>query len=72
MKVEIKTWKEMEAEFGLDDRGNIDCFGVFTVDMEAYLPYDRIISVDADIDPTMAYWEGYAITKNMIKRVVEE
>ena len=45
MRVKIKTWKELEQEFGLDDSGNINSFFRFTTEMENLLPKDRVIDI---------------------------
>jgi len=45
MKVKIKTWEQMEKEFGLYDDGEIDCTFIFSEYMEQALPEDRIIDV---------------------------
>lgn len=31
--VHIKTWEDMENEFGVNGDGNIDCRYLFTIDM---------------------------------------
>jgi len=42
----IKTWKEMEDEFGLDkEEGFIKCENEFVGTMEEELPEDRIIEI---------------------------
>ena len=45
MKVQIKTWEEMEKEFGLTDVGFINCRETFTTNMEKLMPKDRIIEI---------------------------
>ena len=47
-KVRIKTWEEMEKNFGLDEYGDILVTGdyYFTKDMENIIPKDRIIEID--------------------------
>ena len=45
-KVRIKTWRQMQDEFGLDADNAIDCFKKFTTVMESSLPRDRIITLD--------------------------
>jgi len=74
MKVEIKSWEEMKAEFGLDDRGSINTLYGYTQQMEDELPQDRIIEIDSYslwyTETTGNFW-GWSISKDMIKGVVE-
>lgn len=64
-KVRIKTWEEMEKEFGLDEYGDILVTGAyyFIKDMENIIPKDRIIEIDENNG-----WlsELYGISKPMI------
>ena len=46
MKVRIKDWYELEKEFGLDEDGDIRCYGVFVSGMREYC--GKIIEVDTD------------------------
>lgn len=46
MKVRIKTWEEMEKEFGVDNVGDIKCKETFSTYMEELLPKDRIIEIE--------------------------
>jgi hypothetical protein len=41
----IKTWGQMEKEFGLNEYGAIRCTGFFTREMEEDMPPHRIIHV---------------------------
>ena len=43
-KVKIKSWEEMEKEFGLDRSGNIDCNAHFTNSMKKYCGATATIS----------------------------
>ena len=45
MLVRIKTWKQMEKEFGINEEGGIDCFPWFIKGMEFFLPTSRIIKI---------------------------
>jgi len=68
MKVKIKTWSEMEEEFGLFV-GSIDCKCSFTKIMEGQIPEDRIIEISddyawEDIDDPDLPWN---ISEEMIK-----
>lgn len=71
-KVIIKSWEEMEKEFGLNGGGDINCSGFFVKQM-AYLcgkvatiteidDCSSIILLDIDTD-------GWAISTDMIKKV---
>ena len=64
--VKIKTWEQMEKEFGLNLLGNIDCEYVFTSAMEEDMPLDRIIEVINE------NWNGWGISEDMIDSVIEE
>ena len=47
-KVKIKTWEEMEKEFGLGMDGNINCEATFVYSMEKFLDEysrDRIMTI---------------------------
>ena len=46
MIAEIKSWKEMEEEFGLTRAGDINCFPIFLKSMEQRIPEDRLIEVN--------------------------
>jgi hypothetical protein len=46
--VKIKTWDQMEKEFGLTGSGSINCTIVFTEEMEEDLPKNRIIVLEND------------------------
>ena len=77
MLVEIKTWKEMEEEFGLNKYGlSIACYNTYIREMEDEMPEDRIIEVDKNITRSHLYnWVGsslyWSISKVIIKRIVE-
>jgi len=60
-KVIIKSWKQMELEYGLNEDGGIDSFPYFHVAMEEALPESRVIEIDEG-----NYWNGWYISKNMI------
>jgi len=45
MRVRIKTWEEMEEEFGLDYKGNLAVKGYFTREIERHMPRNRIIEI---------------------------
>lgn len=48
-RVQIKSWEEMEEEFGLDCVGNINCNMFFTNNMKKYCGATAIISaIDSD------------------------
>ena len=43
-KVRIRSWEDMESEFGLDEQGNIDCRYLFTREMQYLCGKDFTIS----------------------------
>jgi len=70
MLVKIKTWAQMEKEFGLNKRGQINTSEhVFSRDMELQMPQNRIVKKVA-----FGCWEGsdngigkmFIITDDMI------
>ena len=70
--VKIKTWKDMEAEFGITDdtTGTIDCKAYFIVEMEEELPADRIIEIK---EGKHRYdWNGWEISDDMIEKIIEK
>ena len=71
-RVRIKSWKEMEKEFGLTSLGDIDIPMRWTPKMEEIIPEDRIIEVDVNL-----FWiedENYyfGISNEMIAEYVSE
>ena len=70
MKVRIKTWDEMEKEFGVS-RGSIDCSCFFTREMENDIPKDRIVELhDSVYNNDIKKWDGsdrcFSISEDMI------
>jgi hypothetical protein len=60
MKVRIKTWEEMEKEFGIGlYDGSIKCERTFVTEMESALPDNRIIDVER-IGGSTYSWIDYA------------
>ena len=49
MFVKIKTWDQMEEEFGLDSGGDINCKGGFLTTMEKDVPKNRIIEISKSL-----------------------
>ena len=69
MKVKIKTWEQMEREYGLTSLGDISTPGANFVDtMEEIMPQDRIIEVEKYGDRYK--WKGWVITNDMIEEFV--
>lgn len=64
-KVIIKSWKQMELEYGLNHYGSIDCNDGFTKKMEKEIPESRIIEVD-DRGFWRKYCISYCISEDMI------
>jgi hypothetical protein len=46
--VKIKSWKQMEEEFGMNALGSIACNKDFTTIMNIDLPENRIIKISED------------------------
>ena len=69
-KVRIKTWEEMENEFGIDisDFGynSIPCKRSFTIEMEDTLPGSRCITVNE------GKWLTFNISNDMISEYIAE
>ena len=57
----IKTWRQMEEQYGLSDSGSIDIHPRFTKQMERELPDDRVIEVCGH------KWKYYTIGPEMIE-----
>ena len=70
MKVRIKTWAEMEEEFGLDSFSYIGCRCTFTKEMEKMIPVDRIIQIKKG--KYASEWEGFSISEDMIAEHIGE
>lgn len=64
MLVRIKTWYELEAEFGLNEYGQINIFPVFTRKIDKELPKDRIISIKPRHNCFM--WEGFLLPLTIV------
>lgn len=80
--LEIKSWSEMEKEFGLDVLGSIDCkfaflpemkhlcgkrFVLYDIVFDAYLKEYELIS-DSDYDENHEL-SGWSISRDMVKLV---
>lgn len=72
MRVKIKTWEEMEKEFGLTKFQDIDCRRVFTKNMEKFMPEGRIIDISEHSCDDYFIWlvDGttYDISEDMISK----
>ena len=64
--VKIKTWKQMEEEFGTDLLGDIKTEFFFTKGMEEDMPKNRIIKVYENDN-----WNGWHIDNDMIEETLE-
>ena len=79
MKVKIKSWREMEAEYGIvgrDNKSSIDCEAGFTRKMEDALPKNRIIDIHKlDKYPAYPVWQHkrdiWSISNDMIEKIIE-
>ena len=65
MRVKIKTWKEMEKEFGLNQNDVIATVYPFTRSMEFDMPRDRVINITDD-----NRWSWYRVSNDMIEEVL--
>jgi hypothetical protein len=76
MYVQIKTWDEMEEEFGISDNldmGSIACKYAFNKQMEKQMPANRVIEITPYDDMIDEYnWEEWSISNDMIKEVLSE
>ena len=82
MKVRIKTWEQMEKEFGVDNVGDIKCKETFNTYMEEQLPKDRIIEIEKDENNTLKIFNNvhdwyvddfeWNISDDMIEEIIEE
>jgi hypothetical protein len=77
MKVKIKTWEAMEAQYGLDGPDAINCDCSFLDSMEEDLPSDRVITVTPDqgnyawqIDAHSDH-DTWEISDQMIEEVID-
>lgn len=74
-KVRIKTWAELEKEFGVDNKNYIKCDGYFTPDMECNMPESRVIEVWEKPSGYFTWDLGYdywSISEDMIAEYIEE
>ena len=71
-KVKIKTWAEMEKEYGLTVCGEIDCDAVFTDEMEEQMPANRIVEIDCRYGDIGSWcdWNGWDISEDMVAEVL--
>lgn len=70
-KVRIKSWRDMEDEFGTDISGTIECKNLFTPEMEALIPLDRVIEVDEPPHGEYFRWRGWSISEDMIAEIAQ-
>jgi hypothetical protein len=75
--VQIKTWEDMQKEFGLDFFDDIACAEIFTRAMEEELPSDRLLEVEGDIEGVRPVftWKasrGWSISSDMIEKIWSE
>ena len=75
MIVKIKTWEDMENDFGIDEgTDEINCEAGFLLCMEDALPNDRIIELK--VYPNEKEWNinncEWVISDDMIERIIKE
>lgn len=70
MKVRIREWDVMEMEFGLDEDGDIKCYGGFAKDMRGHC--GKMIEVD-ELFPVRGLFvhNGWVFSDDMYE-IVEE
>jgi len=75
-KIKIRTWEEMEKEYGLNNDGNIDCRYPFTKNMEIKieeLNCDRILTIRTTGIGLYSMKEiEWCLTDDMMKCLVED
>ena len=75
IKAKIKTWENMEREYGLDAVGFIDTHVVFTQRMDKSLPANRVIIIKK-WDGKEGVWHSdfydWVVHMEMIEEVLEE
>lgn len=76
MIVKIKTWDQMEKEFGLSSSGSIACQYKFTKEMEKIMPESRIIEINDrsrwDVtEHKIEEKDFFIISNDMIKERIE-
>lgn len=70
-KVRIKSWEQMEGEYGLDSAGHINILYSFTDDMRPYC--NEILTIDeVDDDSYRMASVEWIFTDKMIKGVVQK
>lgn len=69
MKVRIRTWDDMQAEYGINYNGDIEIPRIFTKGMEKQLPSDRCIEVipkGSNVYTWKTYGYSWTISEEMI------
>lgn len=70
MLIKIKTWDEMENEFGLNEQGNVLVKFRFTKYMEDLMPRSRIIKVQ-EVDKRCYDWRFQGVTSRISEGMIE-
>ena len=73
MKVKIRTWEDMEAEFGLTFENDIDSPILYLKEIEEDMPKDRIVELtnEGSIFELDYIFNGWLITDDMIEKIIE-
>lgn len=71
-KVKIKTWEQMESEFGCDSCGYINCECSFTTEMDKYCGTVQEISFVHNDYYDMKNGGWYSFSDDMIEGLAEE
>lgn len=79
MRAEIKTWREMEGEFQVNQFGTIRCNAGFTEEQNDLLPTDRIIKIEerkirwgAKYFWKDSFGKKHPISLDIVKKVIEK
>lgn len=74
MRVLIKTWEQMEREYGINGTDSIRCAFSFTRSMENHIPTNRIIFVYNSMGILTWKRPGHrsSISEDMIEKILVE
>ena len=74
IRAKIRTWNDMEKEYGLNSTGSIAVPGAFPEKMEEDMPIDRAITI-IDWNNNVGIWNAdsrsWVIRKEMIEKIME-
>jgi len=69
MRVKIKTWGELEAEFGLTAARSINCEHTMPREMDRQIPWSRVVTVAPSTysESDIMVWDEWKISDDMIE-----